>query len=173
MASLNSFSRLLLLIILCVYALGIDPISSKNSERSLSAHHLNLVYGSERIDLHFPSHSEFEQAIHSAHLDQGSFGIDTHRSLSTTEADDSYFSAAEVLSQLVCVLYSSGALAKEALTTIFGGNYVSTVHVSESDDRVCFLVVCTPEQLQQVMVDTSSSKSFHFDLNAARRIDFV
>ena len=143
---------------------------------SVEGHHFHMVFGSERVNSHYTSHNEFNKAIENVqqssqyrlndHTPQSS----TRRSLSSTEKipyDDE-------MSYLACVLYINGPQAKESLMKVYGYSHVSTVHVSHSDNRVCFLVSTSRSRLQQVMEGRTSNihvQNNHFSSGNVNTLD--
>lgn len=154
---------------------------SDTKRPSRAVHHLTLVYGAERVQTHFFTHDDLHEAVQRMQtsydtelVDEGGVRSSIHRSLFT---DDT---GTDALAQLACVLYSSGAHAKDALVETFGESCVSTVHISESDFRACFLVSTTRQRLQRVMgsprdADTAvfDDVSLSSDFNKLGKIDFV
>jgi hypothetical protein len=159
---------LCLLLLVCIHATWSGREHGTNTKRmSAAAHHLHLVYGAERIQSHFTSQEELDQAVQATQeshhrilekLNLSPTSSSHHRTLSASEdaseGEDSDSSGSSsnthrisMLPQLACVLYPAAALAKEALVLAFGADRVSTVHVSRSDNRACFLVVCSPSDL--------------------------
>lgn len=175
----------LLSLLFCIPAAWSSDIS-----RSTAVHHLHLVYGSERIQSHFLSHEELDQAVQTVQQNQQEWFDSSRtshissRSLSTPDeiSESNRYgnvNAETVLPQLTCVLYTAGPQAKTALLQTFGAEHVSTLHASKSDNRACFLVTTTLQRLQQVMggengggvASSGSRKSAGFD--SLRTIDFV
>lgn len=168
------------LLLLWVHAVW-SGSGGSSARRSVVSHHLNLVYGSERIDLHFLSHDQLDQAVQKTQLSQKeefntprSDSFSRHRSLFDS-VDDNHPSD-DLVSQLTCVLYRHGPEAKETLSNVFGHARVSTVHVSQGDNRACFLISTSSRQLEEMMgggTAASTDATGHNNLHKLGLLDFT
>ena len=152
--------------------------------------HLDMVFGRERMETHFPSRNGLEEALTRAHEvqhdllsvvgDEGKvFGANYEveegsRALAGSEEVNKRM----VLPQIACVLYDTGRETKEVLMSIFGDGNVDTVFVSQRDNRMCFLVASTLQQLQSlVRQEESLDEDIGFDWSSIMRtlgaLDFV
>lgn len=178
-----------LIVLLCLHAVWSRDYTDGaryGSFRSVEAHHLNMVYGAERIESHFVTHDELHRAVQEAQQSQPRYSdVARRRSLSLSDVllsdeGDNAKDGDNVTTHLTCVLYNDGPRARKTLLTTFGEGQVSTVHVSQSDNRACFIVSTSMKSLHQLMKTSSNgagpSETTYGggpDIRTFRSLDFV